>query len=81
MTRAFDVLFSFVGLVLTAPFVIPYAVLLRLDSPGPLFLRQWRFGHEGRPFASHTLQKTITKSASVEKNLATAIEKLAAVEQ
>ena len=48
--RLFDVLVSIIALViLTAPFLI-IAIVIRLDSRGPVFFRQERMGKDARPF-------------------------------
>jgi putative colanic acid biosysnthesis UDP-glucose lipid carrier transferase len=39
-----------VGLLLTAPFFIAFAVLIKRDSEGPVFFRQERLGAGMRPF-------------------------------
>ena len=48
--RAFDVVLSFIGLVLTGPFLLALAVWIKLDSKGPVFYRGVRVGRFGRPF-------------------------------
>ncbi|HID64904.1 MAG TPA: sugar transferase, partial [Anaerolineae bacterium] len=48
--RAADVLLSLVGLTLFAPLLPFIALAIRLDSPGPVFLRQDRVGQRGRVF-------------------------------
>ena len=48
--RAMDFSGAFVGLLLLAPVMVVVAVLIRLDSPGPIFFRQLRRGHRGRLF-------------------------------
>ncbi|ABB37630.1 exopolysaccharide biosynthesis polyprenyl glycosylphosphotransferase [Oleidesulfovibrio alaskensis G20] len=42
--RVMDVVFSSLGLLLTAPFFPLMALLIKLDSPGPVFFRQVRVG-------------------------------------
>ena len=49
-TRIFDVLGSLLLLVLTLPVMLVTALLVRLDSPGPVFYRQLRSGLNGRAF-------------------------------
>lgn len=51
--RALDVLCSAVGLILLGPLLIVVAVLVVLDSPGPVFFRQERVGRFGRTFRIH----------------------------
>jgi exopolysaccharide biosynthesis polyprenyl glycosylphosphotransferase len=48
--RAMDVVLSAMGLVLLAPFFAVAAILIKVDSPGPVFFRQVRMGEGGRPF-------------------------------
>jgi exopolysaccharide biosynthesis polyprenyl glycosylphosphotransferase len=48
--RAFDVMVSFLVLVLLSPVLAAVAVAIKLDSPGPVFFRQRRVGLQGRTF-------------------------------
>jgi exopolysaccharide biosynthesis polyprenyl glycosylphosphotransferase len=48
--RVLDVAASAVGLVLISPLLALIALLIKLDSPGPVFFRQLRMGSEERPF-------------------------------
>jgi Undecaprenyl-phosphate glucose phosphotransferase len=50
LKRGFDLAASFLGLILLAPVLLLVAVLIRLDSPGPVFYRQERVGINGRRF-------------------------------
>lgn len=50
MKRVFDLLFATCGLALLAPFFLLIAVLIKLDSQGPVFYRGIRVGRHGRPF-------------------------------
>ncbi|MBW8785436.1 MAG: TIGR03013 family PEP-CTERM/XrtA system glycosyltransferase [Novosphingobium sp.] len=49
--RVFDVTVSCVLLALTVPVIGIFALLVKLDSPGPAFFRQIRVGLYGQPFA------------------------------
>lgn len=51
--RLFDLLLSSIGLLLLAPVLLLIAVLIKLDSPGPVMFRQERVGRFGRPFHIH----------------------------
>ncbi|MFZ9680380.1 MAG: exopolysaccharide biosynthesis polyprenyl glycosylphosphotransferase [Bacteroidia bacterium] len=49
--RAVDILFSLAVLVLVLSWLVPLvALLIRLDSSGPVFFVQWRSGKDNRPF-------------------------------
>ncbi|MBQ0008301.1 MAG: sugar transferase [bacterium] len=48
--RAFDVVFSSVVLLLLLPFSLILAVIIKIDSKGPVFFRQERIGKNARPF-------------------------------
>jgi lipopolysaccharide/colanic/teichoic acid biosynthesis glycosyltransferase len=48
--RSIDILGSIAGLILTSPFFIILPILIKLDSPGPVFYRQVRIGHNRRRF-------------------------------
>ena len=48
--RIIDVAISAVTLVLLSPLFTVVAVLVRIDSPGPVFFRQERIGRRFRPF-------------------------------
>ncbi len=48
--RATDIAIAVTGLVVTAPFLLLTALLIRLTSPGPVIFRQERCGLNGRRF-------------------------------
>jgi exopolysaccharide biosynthesis polyprenyl glycosylphosphotransferase len=48
--RAFDLVGSCLGLILTAPILIAAGLAVRLSSPGPMIFRQERIGRDGRSF-------------------------------
>ena len=48
--RAIDLVGAFVGLMFLTPFMLGIALLIRLDSPGPVLFRQLRRGYRGRLF-------------------------------
>jgi exopolysaccharide biosynthesis polyprenyl glycosylphosphotransferase len=49
--RAIDVVFSGLGLLVTAPLLALTALAIKLDSRGPVFYRALRAGRKGQPFA------------------------------
>ena len=48
--RIVDILGAFVGLVAFGIVFIPIAIAIKLDSPGPIFYAQERYGLNGKPF-------------------------------
>ena len=50
LKRSLDLLVSTVGLLLLAPFFLLFALLIKRDSPGPVFFRQERMGAGDKTF-------------------------------
>ncbi len=50
LKRAFDLAGAVIGLVLVSPVMLVIAILVKLDSPGPVFYAQERVGMNGRRF-------------------------------
>ena len=50
LKRLVDIVGSLVGLALSAPVIAVLAVMIRRESPGPIFYRQTRLGLRGKPF-------------------------------
>ena len=48
--RLFDIIFSFLGLILLLPLFIIVSILIKIDSSGPIFFLQERVGLYGNPF-------------------------------
>ena len=50
LKRAMDIVGASIGLILLSPLMVLIAILIKLDSPGPVFYVQERMGLDGRPF-------------------------------
>ncbi len=50
LKRAFDILASAVGLILLLPLFVAIAILIKRESPGPVFYRGPRLGKDGKIF-------------------------------
>jgi lipopolysaccharide/colanic/teichoic acid biosynthesis glycosyltransferase len=48
--RLFDIVGAFLGLVILTPVYIVIAILVKMDSPGPVFFKGKRIGQHGKPF-------------------------------
>jgi lipopolysaccharide/colanic/teichoic acid biosynthesis glycosyltransferase len=64
--RAVDLAGAIMGLLLLAPWMLLIALLIRLDSPGPVLFRQSRRGYRGRLFQ---VLKFRTMSVDAEQQL------------
>lgn len=67
--RCFDFIASVVFLSLTFPLYIIIAILIRLDSPGPIFFRQTRIGLQNRPFKVWKFRTMVVNAAELQKEL------------
>ncbi|MEM1311118.1 MAG: sugar transferase [Cyanobacteria bacterium P01_D01_bin.71] len=57
--RTIDVLGSLVGLAMLAIIILPIAIAIRLESPGPIFYSQIRHGLYGREFRIWKLRSMV----------------------
>jgi len=48
--RCMDIVLSLLFLIITLPLFLLIALLIKLDSPGPVIFRQIRIGKDGKPF-------------------------------
>jgi len=64
--RILDVLISSLALIVTAPFLALLAILIRIDSPGPLLYVADRVGRKGRTFRCYKL-RTMVQDADLQK--------------
>ena len=57
--RLIDILFSFTALVILSPLLILFAVLIKIDSKGPVFFSQTRVGRHSRIFSVYKFRSMI----------------------
>jgi len=50
LKRTYDIVFSFMGLIIASPFFLIIPILIKLDSKGPIFFRQERVGKNEKQF-------------------------------
>jgi exopolysaccharide biosynthesis polyprenyl glycosylphosphotransferase len=67
--RGFDFLTAAIALLLTAPLYLTIALLIRLDSAGPIFYRQTRVGLRGREFKVWKFRTMVTNADQLQKDL------------
>ncbi len=63
MKRILDVVGSALGLLLLLPVLAVVAVIIKLDSPGPVFFRQERVGRGGRSFRIFKFRSMVVGAA------------------
>jgi lipopolysaccharide/colanic/teichoic acid biosynthesis glycosyltransferase len=59
MKRLFDILFSFIGLILLQPLFAVIAIMIKVDSAGPVFFRQGRVGKDFRRFVIYKFRTMV----------------------
>lgn len=59
-TRLADVLFTCIGLVLLSPLLLALAIIVRLDSPGPIVYRRRVMGKGGTQFDAYKFRTMLT---------------------
>lgn len=54
--RALDVIGSLAGLILALPLLFIFSILIKVESPGPIFYSQIRVGKNGKEFSIYKLR-------------------------
>jgi undecaprenyl phosphate N,N'-diacetylbacillosamine 1-phosphate transferase len=68
-----DFLGAWVGLILLSPVIYFMGILIRWDSPGPVFFRQERIGKDGKPFMSYKFRSMVDKATTMGLGLNVAV--------
>jgi lipopolysaccharide/colanic/teichoic acid biosynthesis glycosyltransferase len=58
-----------VALILCAPLMITIALLIKVDSPGPVFYRAQRVGRKGRTFTCYKFRTMVDKAEKLRRGL------------
>ncbi len=69
MKRVCDLLFTLFALPLTVPFGLVTALLIRLDSPGPILVRFKRLGQNGSTFYKYKFRTMVPDAEAILKVL------------
>ncbi|WP_238458054.1 sugar transferase [Alkalihalobacterium alkalinitrilicum] len=59
LKRIFDILISFIGLVALCPLLLIIAIIIKIDSMGPIFFKQVRVGKCGEEFKIYKFRTMI----------------------
>lgn len=71
--RTADIIGALTGLILFSPLMLVCAILIKRDSPGPVFFRQERCGKDGNPFVLTKL-RTMRANAEADTGPVLAVE-------
>ena len=70
--RAVDIAGSLVGLTILGILFLPIAIAIRLDSPGPIFYSQLRFGLQGKPFRIWKFRSMVSNADALRASVVSA---------
>lgn len=62
LKRGFDIVFSLLGLIMLSPILLLIAILIKLDSKGPVLFIQGRVGRHNKDFDIYKFRTMRTKS-------------------
>lgn len=68
--RSLDILGATIGLVILALISLPIAVAIKLDSPGPVFYSQTRYGLQGKPFRIWKFRSMVPNADDLKETVA-----------
>lgn len=66
--RVFDVVFSIIGMVLLSPVFLIIAIIIKLDSKGPVFFVHKRIGEKGKPIGIYKFRTMVDKAEDLIKS-------------
>lgn len=69
LKRCFDFCSASTAVVLASPFYLLIALLIKLDSPGPIFYKQTRIGLQGKPFKVWKFRTMVQNADNLQKEL------------
>ncbi|MCB1164214.1 MAG: sugar transferase [Candidatus Latescibacteria bacterium] len=67
--RLMDILFSGVGILLFLPLMVPLAIIIKLESDGPIFFRQIRVGKGRRHFVCYKFRSMVADAESLKEEI------------
>jgi len=65
--RGIDILFSSLGIILLWPIFLIIAILIKLDSPGPVIFKQKRVGKDGEIFTFYKFRNMVVNAEKLKK--------------
>lgn len=74
LKRFFDLLFSLLGLIMLLPLLAVISIIIKLDSPGPVFFRQIRVGRYGEPFKIFKFRTMVNNAEALGKSITIGVD-------
>lgn len=71
LKRAFDLILSIMGLIVISPLLAAVAICIKLDSKGPVIIKQKRIGKNGAPFNMYKFRSMVENAEQLQMELAT----------
>lgn len=68
--KLFDLVVSFIGLILLSPWMLLIAIIIKLTSPGPVIFSQERVGLNGRPFRMYKFRSMVQDAEARKSDMA-----------
>ena len=69
LKRGQDMLLSGLGILLFAPLMIPLAILIKLETDGPIFFRQIRVGKNRRHFVCYKFRSMVANAEDLKDDI------------
>jgi exopolysaccharide biosynthesis polyprenyl glycosylphosphotransferase len=70
LKRIIDIVFSGLALIALAPVFLVTAILVKLDSPGPVFFRAVRVGRKGTTFSCYKFRTMVANAEELKSGIA-----------
>jgi len=71
LKRTVDLVIAILGLMILLPILVVVAILIKIDSSGPIFFRQARIGMGGKPFLIFKFRSMVTGAYKMGSRLTT----------
>lgn len=65
LKKLFDLTFSFISIILLLPIFLIIAIIIKLDSPGPVFYRGVRIGKHWKPFRPYKFRTMVDNAENL----------------
>ncbi len=66
LKRSLDLFLTVLGIIFLWPVFIVTAILIKIDSPGPIIFKQKRTGKDGKPFTIYKFRTMINKAEKLQ---------------